>query len=102
MRLQYIAACIAAFLFAALVPALAYVGFAGLLAGYDRALPLLPLTVGITLAHAVVAGLPLFLIFRAKGWINAASCIVGGFVAGAVPIGIFALLSMFDRGRSTA
>ena len=40
------------------------------------------------LGHAVLLGLPLFLVFRAKGWINILTCVVFGFAVGAVPDGV--------------
>ena len=81
MRLQHLAALMAAFLFAALVPALAFALFAG-------SSTLLPFALVVTLAHAVLFGLPLFLLLRAKGWINLLTCIGGGFLIGAIPLGV--------------
>ena len=45
-------------------------------------------TFAIAFYHAVFFGLPLFLVFRLKGWINVMSCVVSGFVVGAVPAGL--------------
>jgi hypothetical protein len=45
-------------------------------------------TFAIALAHAVLFGLPLFLVFRSKGWINITTCVVFGFAVGAVPDGV--------------
>src|SRR5260370_35537866 len=45
-------------------------------------------TFAVALAHAVVLGLPLFLVFRSKGWINVMTCVVFGFAVGAVPDGV--------------
>jgi hypothetical protein len=44
-------------------------------------------TFAIALAHAVLFGLPIFLAFRSKGWINIMTCVVFGFAVGAVPDG---------------
>ena len=40
------------------------------------------------LGHAVLLGLPLFLVFRLKGWVNVMSCVALGFAVGAVPAGV--------------
>jgi hypothetical protein len=45
-------------------------------------------TFAIALSHAIVLGLPLFLVFRSMGWVNVMSCVVFGFVVGAVPAGV--------------
>jgi hypothetical protein len=45
-------------------------------------------TFAIALAHAVFLGLPLFMVFRAKRWINVITCVVFGFAVGAVPDGV--------------
>jgi hypothetical protein len=45
-------------------------------------------TFAIALAHALLFGLPLFLVFRSKGWINSMTCVAFGFAVGAVPDGI--------------
>ena len=45
-------------------------------------------TFAIALGHAVLLGLPLFLVFRSKGWINVMSCVVSGFAVGALPAGV--------------
>jgi hypothetical protein len=42
----------------------------------------------IALAHAVLLGLPLFLVFRLKGWVNVTTCVVFGCAVGAVPAGV--------------
>jgi hypothetical protein len=44
-------------------------------------------TFAIALGHAVLFGLPLFLVFRSKGWVNVMTCVVFGFFVGAVPAG---------------
>jgi hypothetical protein len=45
-------------------------------------------TFAIALSHAVLLGLPLFLVFRSKGWINVMTWVVFGFAVGAVPAGV--------------
>ena len=44
-------------------------------------------TLVIALSHAVLLGLPLFLIFQSRGWIGIGTCVVLGFVIGAMPAG---------------
>jgi len=85
LRIELIARPAAALVFAGLAPALAMIAL-------WHAAELVPivfiLTFVIALAHAVVVGLPLFLVFQSKGWINVMTCIVVGFAIGAVPDGI--------------
>jgi hypothetical protein len=84
-RMEQIGGAATAFLFAGLVPALVMATL------WHRA-EIAPLafvfTFGIALAHAVLFGLPLFLVFRSKGWINILTCVVFGFAIGAVPDGV--------------
>jgi|SRR5258706_15824951 hypothetical protein len=58
----------------------------------------------IALAHAVLFGLPLFLVFRSKGWINIMTCVVFGFAFGAVPDGVLTWpmqhAALYATGRS--
>jgi hypothetical protein len=44
----------------------------------------------IALPHALVLGLPLFLLLRAKRYVNAVSSIAGGFVVGVFPCAVLA------------
>lgn len=46
------------------------------------------------LAHALILGLPLFLILRSTRRVGITSCAVGGFLVGAVPLGVLTLTSM--------
>ena len=85
LRIQQIAGAATAFLFAGLAPALA---MAALWPRVEIAPLVFVLTFAIALAHAVCLGLPLFLVFRSKRWINIMSCVVFGFVVGTVPDGI--------------
>ena len=45
-------------------------------------------TFAIALGHAVLLGLPIFLIFQSRGWGSLAASVVLGFVIGAVPAAI--------------
>jgi hypothetical protein len=45
-------------------------------------------TLVIALSHAVLLGLPIFLIFQPRGWIGITAYVVFGFAIGAVPGGI--------------
>ena len=58
------------------------------MAGLTQSLQLAPFIFGIALGHAVVLGLPLFLLFRTKGWVNFYSSTISGFVIGAIPGGV--------------
>ena len=85
LRIEQIAGTATAVLFAALAPAL-------VMAALWHTAEIAPLafvfTFAVALAHAVVLGLPLFLVFRSKGWINVMTCVVFGFAVGAVPDGV--------------
>jgi hypothetical protein len=75
----------AALLFAGLAPAL-------VMAGLWHAAKVAPIafafTFAIALGHAVLLGLPLFLVFQSMGRINVMSCVVFGFAVGAAPAGV--------------
>jgi hypothetical protein len=58
------------------------------------------MTFGVAFGQAVLLGLPLFLIFRSKGWVNVATCIIAGFAAGAAPAAVFS--GPADHTRSHA
>jgi hypothetical protein len=85
LRMQQIAGTAAALLFAGLAPAsvMAALWHAAKIAGTVFAF-----TLAIALSHAVLLGLPLFLVFRSKGWINVMACAIFGFAVGAVPAGL--------------
>jgi hypothetical protein len=85
MRIQQIAGAATAFLFAGLAPALV---MAALWHMAKIAPIIFAFTFAIALGHAVLFGLPLFLVLRSKGWINVMSCVIFGFAIGAVPIGV--------------
>jgi hypothetical protein len=82
MRRHDHASCVAAFLFAALAPAAVY-GALNWSAGFAS------LAFFISLAHALILGLPLFLLFQTHRWITIFSCVIGGFIVGIFPIGFF-------------
>ena len=71
MRFPQVMGCVAAFLFAAWAFILAlFVGTLGLVAaGFT-----------VVLAHALVLGLPIFLICWWKRWVNLITCLCGGFL----------------------
>jgi hypothetical protein len=81
LRIRQIAGAATALLFAGLAPAL-------VMASLWRMTKIAPVafvfTFAIALGHAVLLGLPLFLIFRLKGWINVMSCVA----VGAAPAGV--------------
>jgi hypothetical protein len=58
----------------------------------SEVLQLTRLTLVVALAHALVLGLPLFLILRSmRKQVGAVACALGGFLVGAVPIGLSVL-----------
>jgi hypothetical protein len=57
------------------------------------------LTFIVASAHALVLGVPIFLLLRSKRHVGAVTCAVGGFLIGVVPDGVLALLPMF-RGSA--
>jgi hypothetical protein len=85
MRIQQIAGAATAFLFAGLAPTLV---MAALWHMAKIAPIIFAFTFAIALGHAVLFGLPLFLVLRSRGWINIMSCVIFGFAIGAVPIGV--------------
>jgi hypothetical protein len=85
LRIQQIAEVATALLFAGLAPALV---MAALWYTAKISRTAFAFTFAIALGHAVLLGLPLFLVFRSKGWINVMTCVVVGFAVGAVPAGV--------------
>jgi hypothetical protein len=60
-------------------------------------LELTRLTFVVALARALVLGFPLFLVLRSiRGQVGAALCLLGGFLVGAVPTGLFVLSSVIE------
>lgn len=82
MRVAKILPILEAFIAAAAIPALVVGLFTWSWGGFLLALM-------VTSAHAVVLGLPLFLLLHLRGWVNATTAIVGGFVVGVLPIAAF-------------
>jgi hypothetical protein len=85
-RVRLVASAITAVLAAAATPAILF----GALA---RSLDAGAVAFAIALPHALVLGLPLFLLLRAKRRVNALASVVGGFLVGALPIGILSGLT---------
>jgi hypothetical protein len=46
------------------------------------------LTFGMAFGHAILLGLPAFLICRSHGWVNVATCVIAGLVIGAAPAAV--------------
>ena len=100
MRLQQIASCFAALVFAALVPAFLVTIPFSLGASLDQIANLFLISVGIALAHALLA-LPLFLLLRELSWVNAFSAAAGGFAV-AIIGGVLITIGQFNRGFSSS
>lgn len=84
-------ACVAAFLFAAWTFVIAlFVGTFGLV----------PVSYTVVLAHALVLGLPIFLIFWWKRWVNLVTCICGGFLVAAAS-GVISRWPAGPKGRNS-
>ena len=62
----------------------------------SQTLALLRTTFIVTLAHAFILGIPLFLALRSITSTGAVTCALGGLLLGAMPFGALALVSM-DR-----
>lgn len=45
----------------------------------------------VTLAHAVILGLPVAFLYRSQGWTGVLGALIGGFLIGAVPVGFMSL-----------
>lgn len=84
-RSQNVAGTVMAFVSSSLAPAL-------LMTAIWSDLRVAPMVFAFTLAiafgHAVLLGLPIFLIFQSRGWGGAAVAGVFGFAIGAVPVGV--------------
>jgi hypothetical protein len=72
---------IAAILLGALAPAL-------IVAGLSANLVVLPLAFAVTLAHSIILGLPVALLYRARRWTRLGAVIAGAFLIGAIPGGL--------------
>ena len=84
-RMQQIAGVTTAVLCAGLAPALV---MAALWHTAEVAPVAFVFTFVIALAHAVLLGLPLFLVLQSKGWVNVVTYVVFGFAVGAAPDGV--------------
>jgi len=88
LRIAQVASVATALVFAGLAPAL-------VMAAFWQTAKIAPtafaFTFAIALSHSIVLGLPLFLAFRSMEWVNVMSCVVFGFVIGAVPAGVVTL-----------
>lgn len=73
-----------AFLLGAFVPTLIVVGLLG---------PVGLLTFPLAVGHAVLLGLPVALFYRHRRWTNPLAAIAGGFLIGALPMGVFRVLA---------
>jgi hypothetical protein len=60
----------------------------------SQTLELLRITFIAALAHALILGIPLFLVLRSRKQVGGITCALGGFLVGAVPFGALALMSM--------
>lgn len=85
LRMEQIAGVAVAVVFAGLAPALV---MAALWHTAKVAPFAFTFTFAIAVSHAVLLGLPLFLVFRSMGWINVVTCVVFGFAVGAAPAGV--------------
>jgi hypothetical protein len=85
LRTQHIAGTGTALLFAGLAPALV---MTALWHTAEITPFIFTLTFAIAFGHAVLLGLPLFLVFRSTSWINLTTCVVFGFAVGAAPVGV--------------
>lgn len=83
--MEHIAGTATALLLAAIAPALV---MAALWHTTDVAPCIFIFTFAFALGHAVLLGLPLFLVFRSMSWINVTACVVLGFAVGAAPVGV--------------
>ena len=82
MRAAKVLPVVEAFIVAAAIPAL----LVGLFA-WSWSVFLVALM--ITSAHAVLLGLPLFLLLQMRGWVNVISAVAGGFLIGVLPVAAF-------------
>lgn len=90
---RHVVACGASILCSAFAPALVVVVF---FRGDFASLVFL-----VALAHGLVLGVPLYLLARWLGWVNIATAVLGGFLVGAVPIGLYLGLDV-DRTLTMA
>ena len=58
----------------------------------------LPFAFVVALLHAIILGLPIYLVRRVNGRPRWRTALKGGFAAGAIPIGFFGLALVFQEG----
>lgn len=63
---------------------------AAILAIAAQTILVLPFALAVTLAHALVLGLPIALLYHAKRWQQPGLAVTTGVLIGAIPIGIYA------------
>lgn len=90
-------AWIGAILLGALMPA----AFVSLTLGGPGHLALSLLALVVTLAHALILGLPIALFYRAKRWHRPDLAIATGFLIGAIPMGVLVWPLKSSPGSST-
>ena len=67
-----------------------------------QVLNLMMTTFMVAIAHAVLLGLPLFLLVRrVRSHVGIAACALGGFVVAALPFGLLALMSMLSAQNAS-
>lgn len=81
MTLRQITNTVLAALAAAIAPS-------ALVAALSGSLQILPFVFFVALAHALVLGVPLFLLLRRKAWANGFSATAAGFGIGCLPVGV--------------
>jgi hypothetical protein len=87
-----LAAVIATLLF--IIPTLVQIEVPWNIVVVSQVLTLTRTTFIVAAAHALVLGLPLFLLVHSMKRVGVATCALGGFLIGAVPSGVFILISM--------
>jgi hypothetical protein len=92
MRLHRFMGCVAAFLFAA---------WAFVIALFVGTFGLVPVSYTVVLAHALVLGLPIFLVFWWERWVNLFTCTCGGFLVAAAS-GILPTWPIGPKGSSSS
>jgi hypothetical protein len=85
---------ICAFLLGALAPAVVVACLMGIWA--------FPLAFAITLGHAIILGLPVALLYRAKRWTRLEATLAGSFLIGAIPRSILNWPTDFSPGTTTS
>jgi hypothetical protein len=87
MRIHAYASTATALLFAGLAPAAAFFAI-------TADVQVVPIVLVVALGHAVILGLPAFLLGRFLGRVNLIFSAIAGFIIGAVPIALLTLLTL--------